>query len=1119
MTRLSLHLLSTLQVSRGGTPVTDFESDKERALVAFLAEESQHPHRREKLVGLLWPELTESAGRNNLRRVLSNLRRTLGDREPSTSPLLLTRHQTVQLNSSDVWVDTRAFTDLLKSPTQRSLETLERATALYRGDFLEGFSLADSPAFEEWLVVCRERYRRLMMDALHHLVEAHEQQGRYERALELGWKQLDLEPWWEEAHQQLMRLLALNGRRSEALAQYHTCRRLLDEELGVAPSAETADLFEQIRNGNLAGAVPSPQCRLNPTHNLPLASGPFVGREAEIAAIQECLQDPTCRLLTLVGAGGMGKTRLALEAVTDWMSQLQANEWEGVTLIPLAPVQAARAIASTIAQAVGFPLSPSRESEQQVLETLRQKRWLLILDSFEHLLDGAGFVAEILKTAPYVKVLVTSRTQLNLHSEYCFPVAGIDFPEHIPTDAQKIRAFAAVELFLQAARRVHPGFEPTNVDIAKVAHICRLVQGMPLGILLAAAWSGVLGPAEIATEIEKGLDFLEADWADVPKRQRSIRAVFDGSWNLLTESEREVFQALSVFSGGFARAAAQQVSQASLYELRSLVKKSLLQVTPSGRYQIHELLRQYAAEKLDAFPDVATAARDRHCATYTAALQRWGADLTGARQQEALAEMELEIGNVSAAWAWAVEHGQVERLGVAMKGLQPFYWQSGRHREGVAAFQAAATAAEVAAHRVDDEAACLRVWARALAWQSNFRRTTGQQDASYQLQQQCQAILADPALATSDTQFERAILSMSVGLTVCMVDYEDGRQRFEESFSLFRALDCQWLMAWALNTWGTMSMFLGDYGDAKQRLEEGLDIYRALGNHAGITASLSHLAGIAVLEGRFEDAEHLAREAVATAREGGLRMELAYALLALGEVMEQAARFSEAYATLQQSLALFSDLGHHNYITETHCFLSSVELHRGHYEKARDHAQTSLHLARAQGPPYCIGMNLTLLGCMALVEEAHAQAHQFLRESTDVFQGIQGNQGEKSQALATLALAAYGLGDTATARQHLRRAFEIAAESGAMLPLLWVLPAMALLLAGEGESERAVELYALASRYPLVAQSQWFADVIGTHIETAASTLSSERVAVLKERGRMRDIGSTMEKLLADLRR
>jgi DNA-binding SARP family transcriptional activator/predicted ATPase len=1117
MAHLSVRLLGTLQVTLDGAPLTGFESDKERVLLAYLVEESQQPHRREKLAGLLWPERTEAAARSNLRRVLSNLRRLLGDRVQSGPPFLLVTDQTIRFNPGcDAWIDGLSFGKRLSPHGQQSSTRLEEAVRLYQGDFLEGFSVADSPACEEWIVLCRERYQRLMMDALHRLVEEYERQGRYEHALQLAWRQLDLEPWWEEAHQQLIRLLALSGRRSEALAQYVKCRRALADELDVEPSPETTGLYEQIRDQTMAVSLPSPeQHRPGPTHNLPLTTSPFVGREAEISAIQDYLQDPACRLLTLVGAGGMGKTRLALEAIADWISRLRKGELEGVTLVSLAPLQTAEAIAPAIAQATGLALSPGREPEQQLLDFLRQKRWVLILDSFEHLPEGAGLVAEILRTTSQVKVLVTSRVRLNLHDEHCLPVAGIQFPERIPEDAQQARSFAAVNLFLQAARRVQPRFEPADRDLAEVSRICRLVQGMPLGILLAAAWMGVLPPAEIAAEIGQSAGFLRADWPDVPEGQRSIRAVFDRSWSLLTEREREVFQALSVFSGGFTRAAGEQVSGASLQELRALADKSLLQIAPSGRYEIHELLRQYAAEKLQSLPEAATDVHNRHCAYYTDALHRWEADLTGARQQLALVEMEADSENIRAAWTWTMEQDHVERLDQAMEGLQHFYWHSGRFQEGEAAFAAAAGAATAmapVAATVVDKAACLRVQVRALAWQSNFQRAMGKRDAAARLQQQCLATLRAPALAGSDTRLERAILTWAMGVTICMADYEEGRQRFEESFSLFRELDHRWGMAWALNASGNMSMFLGAYGDAWRRLEESLAIYRARGYLPGVAGSVSRMACIASMEGRFDEAEGLARQGVAASLEAGSQTQWALALVDLGEVLEKRAKLTEAHAVLQQSLALLTDLGHRVYITQAHTDLGSVELHLGRYEEGRDHAQTGLALAREHGPRFCVALNLLLLGCLELAQRAPATAYQLLEESAAVYREV-GHKDDLGVALACLAVATRGLGDTPRARQHLRLALEIAQESEALLPLLWALPATALLLAGEGENERAVELYALASRYPLVAKSRWFADVAGDTLAEVAAALPAERVAVLKERGRTRDLEATAAEL------
>jgi DNA-binding SARP family transcriptional activator/predicted ATPase len=1124
MPSLSLRLLGALQVTLEGTSVTGFQSNKERALLAYLAEESQQPHSRQKLAGLLWPERPEAAARNNLRRTLSNLRRMIGDRTQGAEPFLLVTHRTIRFNAaSDAWIDAEVFGSLLASRQQPSPPQLEQAIGLYRSDFLEGFSLPDSPLFEEWMTLCRERYQRLMREALHQLVGAYQAQGDRERALKLAWRLVDREPWWEQAHRQLIRLLALSGRRSEALAQYHMCRRLLAEELAVAPSPETTDLFRQIRDGNLAGIAPSPQRCPTPTHNLPLASGPFVGRESEIAEIQDCLQDPACRLLTLVGAGGMGKTRLAVQAVADWMSHPQEDGLDGVTLVLLAPVQTAKAIAPAIAQAAGFPLSPDREPGQQLLEILRQKRWLLILDSFEHLPEGAGFVAEILRTAPCVKVLVTSRARLNLQDEYCFSVSGIEFPHQIPEDAGKARSFAAVELFLQAARQVQPGFAPADTDLTEITRICRQVQGMPLGILLAAAWSGVLRPAEIAAEIGQGLDFLRADWPDVPEQQRSLRAVFDRSWILLSEREREVFLALSVFVGRFTRAAAQQVSGASLYELKALVDRSLLQVTPSGRYDMHELLRQYAVGKLASRPNLGTAARDRHCAYYTGAVERWEADMTGSRQEAVLLDMEVERENIRSAWNWAVEQFRVERLDRAMGGMERFWWQGGRFREAEAALglaaSAVASAAERAAGDAERVAACLRVQVRAMAWQSNFLRALGQREAAGWLHQQCMAVLNDPALAGQDTRLERAILYWCMGATISMTSYARARQHFEESYTLFRDLGYTAGMAWALNASGSMCRFLGEYPQARRRVEEALAIYRGLVDESGVTASLSRLAAIACVQGRLEEGERLARQAVATALAGSDRSELAFSLLQLGDALEKAAKFSEAHAVSQKSLDLYCDVGHSTYITEAHGVLASIDLHRGRTAEARDHVETGLAIAREHGPPYCVGLNLLLQGCLALSDGAAARAVRHLEESIVAYRACRGNPDELACALANLALAAHALEDIHGAGQYLGHALQITQDSGAMLPLLWALPAMALLLAGKGEVERAVEMYALASRYPLVARSRWFADVAGNTLAEVAATLPPGRVAVLQERGRARDPQAAAAQLRQELRR
>ncbi|NIP18555.1 MAG: hypothetical protein GWM87_10630, partial [Xanthomonadales bacterium] len=435
--------------------------------------------------------------------------------------------------------------------------------------------------------------------------------------------------------------------------------RLVGAELEAILKGREVPTPVRLAPGESRFATPTPDA-VQRRHNLPVQPTPFVGREAELAELARLLGDPDVRLLTVLGAGGMGKTRLALEAAAAQLDNFQ----HGVYFVPLASLQSAEAIVPTVAEALGFRFHEGGEPRQQLLNYLRSKNKLILLDNFEHLLacperghsvrsrrDGLGLVSDVLETAPDVKILSTSRARLNVQGEHLFHLAGMDFPDwETPEDALH---YSAVKLFLQSARRVRPGFELAAADLRHVARICRLVGGMPLGILLAAGWLEMLAPAEIAAEISQSLDFLETDLRDVPERQRSMRAVFDHSWSLLTEREREVFQGLSVFRGGFTRQAAQQVTGASLRELMALVNKSLLQRDPRGRYEIHELLRQYAAEKLEG-SEVAEGVRQRHADFYLALAEEAEPELEGAEPAVWLSQLDAEQGNLRAALAWSL---------------------------------------------------------------------------------------------------------------------------------------------------------------------------------------------------------------------------------------------------------------------------------------------------------------------------------------------------------------------------------------------------------------------------------------------------------------------------------
>ena len=623
MAGLMLSLLGSFQATLDGKTIAGFESDRVRALLAYLAVESDRPHRRETLTGLLWPDWPDTSALTNLRNSLANLRKAIGDREAAV-PAISANRETLQFSmDGGSSVDVHTFRSLT-APDQ-AIERLEEGIALYRGPFLEGFGLKDSPLFDEWQQRVRDQLLRQCLSALERVSEYHEQSGNLEKAIAVALKQVDLAPWQEEAHRRLMRLLALNGQRSAALAQYETCRHLLQKELGVEVSPETTLLYQQILKGELAAPAETPGSSSTPTQlfttpDLPTWQIPFVGRRVLLGEIQERLMDPDCHLLTLLGSGGSGKTRLAAETAAR-----QAPAFpDGVCFALLAGLQPGASIIPSVARALGFKSREEGDPQQQVLVYLRNKALLLVLDNFEHLLTQANVVAEILQVAPRVKILVTSQVRLNLSGEHLVPVSGMRVPEQPLTSVEDALRHSSVQLFMEGARRVAPAFSPTLADLEQILCICRLVQGSPLAILLAAGWMRLLSPAEIAAEIAShSLDFLESEWQDVPERQRSLRAVFDYSWRLLNERERQVLAGLAVFRGDFSYPAAQQVCGASLQDLMKLVNHSLLERTSEGRYRLHELVRQYGEEKLHEFPDQDQSVRDQHAAFYSSALKTW----------------------------------------------------------------------------------------------------------------------------------------------------------------------------------------------------------------------------------------------------------------------------------------------------------------------------------------------------------------------------------------------------------------------------------------------------------------------------------------------------------------
>ncbi len=665
MSRLCISFLGTFQVTLDQQPITHFRSANNQGLLAYLALQNESPLSRELLAANFWPEESEQNARNNLRQALYQLRKLLRDLDEPAQPYLLVTRKTVQFNpESEYKLDVQQF---LQAVDGGDLAT---AVSLYHGDLLPGFT-CDSLEFEDWLRQERETLHNLALEAMLEVTRDYLGNGRYTQAQTIARQQLSLEPWREQAHRQLMQGYALAGDRGSALIQFELCQKTLWDELAIDPAQETVALFEEIKTGQFGSTAAAETSRppVKVRHNLPASTTQLIGRELEMSQISQLLSQDGQRLVSIVGPGGMGKTRLAQAVGAELLDHFR----DGVYFIDLAPLAHPEEIGQAVAAALDFQVPDKGQPFlPQLLKAIGRQNLLLILDNFEHLLAGAARVNDLLQAGPEVAVLATSRQRLNLASESRYELGGLDFPDWLtPEDALD---YTAVQLFVENGRRLQATFTLTDGNVAAVARICQLVQGMPLGLLLAASWLELLSPAEIAAEIENSLDFLAAELADLPSRQRSMQAVFDYSWQMLTPAEQTVLAKLSVFRGGFTREAAEQVTGANLRILLALVNKSLLQrQVENGRFTMHELLRQFtAAQRPQAEADKDALA---HCC-YFARLS-WAHWWPINHLREMAIQHAADRDNLYRAWEYALNCGLARELADLAPGLMAFHTRQG----------------------------------------------------------------------------------------------------------------------------------------------------------------------------------------------------------------------------------------------------------------------------------------------------------------------------------------------------------------------------------------------------------------------------------------------------------
>lgn len=623
MSQLSICLLGSFDVRLAGQPVTDFSSNKTRALLTYLAVETEHSHQRARLADLFWPDWPEKTARTYLRQSLANLRHILPD-SPTSPPYFLPDRQSVRFNPAcdhrlDVVDLSQALSRAAIHPLQTAdagwLTDLERTADAYRGDFLEGFFLDGCPGFEEWQLLIREHCHRNAVDAFGILSSWYELAGEFTQALVYVRRQSALEPLSEEVHRRCIRLLLRTGQRHIALETHAFFVRRLGQQLGVKPARETEALAAQIRDGALAADafLSSPPLELTggqPQFPLPYAPTPLIGRQPDVTTLVSLLRQFTVHLVTLTGPAGVGKSRLALEVA----NSLHLDFPDGIAFVPMDSMEGTAELADGLCRGLGLPSCGEGIAEERVRDYMQGRRMLVLLDSFEQAMDARRLLGELLSGCPGLHLLVTSREVLHLQAEHVYPVSPLVAPEiQDAASPEKLAQSPAVALFVERAQAARPDFVLNRHNAQAVAEICIHLDGLPLAIELAAARCALLPTRTLLERLDNRFQLLRGGAQDAPDRHQTLYSAITWSYDLLPPKEQALFRRMAFFADGCTLEEVGAVCTPNdelgldpLEGVASLLDKSLihrrLEADPSDtrepRFGMLESIRAFGMEKL-----------------------------------------------------------------------------------------------------------------------------------------------------------------------------------------------------------------------------------------------------------------------------------------------------------------------------------------------------------------------------------------------------------------------------------------------------------------------------------------------------------------------------------------